>query len=125
MILLVGLLLAAVALAVVLRPFLRPGQRPSAPEAGYLDQMNETQQRREAVYSDIASLQVEHGLGQIGTLEYEARLQEYRLAAASLLRDEEGLGRQVQAVNDALEREIQEAQRSSNGPAEPLDERRA
>ena len=125
MTLLVGLLLTAVALAVVLRPFLRPGQGASAPEAGYLDHMNETQRRRESVYRDIASLQVEHGLGQIGTLEYEARLQEYRLAAASLLRDEEGLGRQIQAVNDDLESEIQEAQRSSNGPAEPFDERRA
>jgi hypothetical protein len=123
--LLVGLLLTAVALAVVLRPFLRSGQGASAPEAGYLDHMNETQQRRESVYRDIASLQVEHGLGQIGTLEYEARLQEYRLAAASLLRDEEGLAQQIQAVNDALESEIQEAQRSSNGPVEPFDERRA
>ena len=98
MAILIGTLLAILAVAVLLYPFLRVRFRSRAslgdgtfPAAGV--------GAREAIYDEIRALQLDHELGSIDEQEYEERLHGYRLEAAAVLRDEERL-------NSRLEDEI-------------------
>ena len=101
----VGVLLAVVAVGVVLFPFLRG--RFQMGSHSLTDALEKIRTRREAIYSEIASLELEHELGQVEQEEYQYRLDTYRLEAAAALREQEGLEADLQALDDALETEVQ------------------
>ena len=120
MTLLVGALLAALALGVVLWPFLRRGGTTAAPNTAKL--LAQVQRRREAIYDAISSLQVEYRLGQVNAADYQERFQAYRLQAAAALREQEELEELLVALDQALEEEIRAARRSSDGARESAKE---
>ena len=106
----VGAVLALLALAVVARPFLRPStvDTDDAPA----DQTQQTRSEREALYREMAALEMEHELGQIDSQEYEERLQELRLQAAALLRAQEAHEAEAASLDRALEEQIRAARES-------------
>ena len=111
--LLAGALLGLLCLGVLLWPFLRR-RRPPAPSA-LAEESGALQGRREAIYEGIRSLELEHELGQVESQEYERRLRAYRLEAAAVLQEQEALEIQVTALDEALEREIQQARTLLDG----------
>ena len=106
----VGAILALLALAVVVRPFLRPSA--VEPEDAAPDQTQDVRSEREALYREMAALEMEHELGQIGAEEYEERLQEHRLEAAALLQEQEAHEAEAASLDRALEERIRAARES-------------
>ena len=106
--LLLGAVLAVLALAVVALPFLRR----SAAAASELDPAQDTRSAREALYREMAALEMEHEMGQIDSEEYEERLQEHRLQAAALLQAQEAHEAEAASLDRALEERIREARQS-------------
>ena len=85
---LIAALLAVLVIAVVLYPFVK--SRFSGQTTPARDSLPEVRSgSREAVYEEIKTLRLEYELGSIEESEYQERLQEYRLLAATALRDEE------------------------------------
>ena len=107
--LLLGAVLAVLALAVVARPFLR---RSAASDDAPLDQTHDIRSGREALYREMAALEMEHEMGQIDSEEYEERLQEHRLQAAALLQAQEAHEAEAASLDRALEERIREARES-------------
>ena len=107
--LLIGAVLAVLALAVVARPFLR---RTTAAVDGAPDPAQDTRSEREALYREMAALEMEHEMGQIDSEEYEERLQEHRLQAAALLQAQEAHEAEAASLDRALEERIREARES-------------
>lgn len=105
-----GAVLALVALAVVARPFLRPSafETDDAPA----DQTLDVRTLREALYREMAALELEHELGQVESEEYEVRLQELRLSAAALLREQEAHEAEAASLDRAVEEQIRAARES-------------
>ena len=105
-----GAVLALLALVVVVRPFLRPSavEFDIAPP----DQTQGVRSEREALYREMAALEMEHEMGQIDTQEYEERLQEYRLSAAALLQEQEAHEAEAASLDRALEEQIRAARES-------------
>ena len=114
----VGVLLAVVALGVVLFPFLR--RRFQMGGHRLTDALEEVRARREAIYSEIASLELEHELGQVEQEEYQHRFDTYRLEAAVALQEQEGLEADLQALDDALETDVQRIRLGQDGNAASL-----
>ena len=78
MALLIGLLLVLFSVGVVIYPFLKvrlPRGIAGSPP------LEEPALKRQAVYSDIQTLELEHELGKLDEEDYRLRLQSYRLAA--------------------------------------------
>ena len=105
-----GAVLALLALAVLVRPFLRPSAVDSdeAPAGHTQDVRSE----REALYREMAALELEHEMGQIDSQEYEERLQEHRLSAAVLLQEQEAHESEAASLDRALEERIRAARES-------------
>ena len=108
--LLIGAVLAVLALAVVAWPFLR--RDASAADDAPPDQTQDTRSEREALYREMAALEMEHEMGQIDSEEYEERLQEHRLQAAALLQAQEAHEAEAASLDRALEERIREARES-------------
>ena len=107
----VGAVLALLALAVVVRPFLRPSS--VEPEDGAApDQTQDARSEREALYREMAALEMEHELGQIESQEYEERLQELRLNAAALLQQQEAHEAEAASLDRAVEEQLRAARES-------------
>lgn len=106
--LLLGAVLALLALAVVTRPFLRRSAVDDAPP----DHTQGIRSWREALYREMAALEMEHEMGQINSEEYEERLQEHRLQAAALLQAQEAHEAEAASLDRALEERIREARQS-------------
>ena len=91
----IGVALVAFCLAVAAFPLLRRRGVSSQ----YTDPILELQQRREAVYQEVQSLQNDYALGDVPQADYDERLQTYRLQAARLLQQQE----QLQGLDQWLE----------------------
>ncbi len=106
----IGVLLALLAIGVVVYPFVRSrrSQRPfQSASAGMA-------QPEEAALDEIRTLQLERELGRLDEEEYQARLRDYRVRAASLLREED---LKLQETDAELEAEILAARSiSDDGP---------
>ena len=99
---LIGALLAILAIGVILYPFLKARSRPrtsrpSDPDPGSV------WAGRQGIYEEIKTLQLEYELGRIEEPEYHQRLRAFRLQAAGTLRDQEHLELEVER---SLEEEI-------------------
>ena len=95
---LIGVLLAMLAVVVLLYPFLRVRFRSRASQGDGTSALAGLG-AREGIYDEIRALRLDHELGSIDEQEYKERLHGYRLQAAAVLRDEERL-------NSRLEDEI-------------------
>ena len=99
---LIGVLLALLAIAVVIYPFVkfrfqpRPPMAVVSPDPGRLD----------TVYEEIRTLQLEYELGSIEEREYQEQLRDYRLQAAAILHEQ---GRSRQQMDLLMEEEIMAA----------------
>ncbi len=107
--LLIGAVLALLAVAVVARPFLR---RTAAVDDAPPDPTQAIRSWREALYREMAALEMEHEMGQIASEEYEERLQEHRLQAAALLQAQEAHEAEAASLDRALEEQIRAARES-------------
>ena len=114
----IAVLLALLGLVVVLYPFIKERIRSQSPmtrdispnEDGSLERVNS----RERIYEEIRTLQLEHDLGRIDTVEYKERLHGYRMEAAATLKEQELL-----ELDRQLEEEIRAFReyRSADGTA--------
>ena len=103
----IGAVLALVALAVVARPFLRPSAVDA--DGAPLDRTLDYRAGREALYREMAALEMEHELGQVESEEYEERLHELRLRAAALLQEQEAHESEAASLDRAVEARIRAA----------------
>ena len=85
---LIGVLLALLAIAVVIYPFVKARLQPRSPLA-ILPPDRVDPEGREAIYEEIRTLQLEYELGSIEEREYQEQLRDYRLQAAAALREQE------------------------------------
>ena len=118
----IGVLLALLAIVVVIFPFIRSGRRAGLFQ-GFSSALDQTE---EASLDEIRTLQLERELGRVDEEEYQARLRDYRVRAALLLRERD---MKLQEVDAELEAEILAARsiaddsgRASDESAEPLGE---
>ena len=118
----IGVLLALLAIVVVILPFIRSGRRIGLFQA----QGSVVDQAEEASFDDIRTLQLERELGRVDEEEYQARLRDYRVRTALLLRERDI---KLQEVDAELEAEILAARSiaddsglASDESAEPLGE---
>ena len=58
--------------------------------------------KRQAVYSNIRTLELEHELGKLDEEDYRLRLQSYRLAAAATFKDQE----QLEELDCSIEEDV-------------------
>jgi hypothetical protein len=88
-------------------------------------------ERRRAIYSDLETLDVERGLGDVDETEYQERSRDFRLAAAATFRDQELLESADAEVEEAISRELarwKADQRNGTSPSlcsgcgQPLDD---
>ena len=105
--LLIGGVLAVLALAVVVRPFLR--HTAAIVDDAPPDRTRDVRSEREALYREMAALEMEHEMGQIDSEEYEERLQEHRLQAAALLQEQEARETEAASLDRAVEERIRAA----------------
>lgn len=85
---LIGVMLAILAVSVAIYPFLMERFRlPRPPSLGFLTGVG--QEGLESILEEIKILQLEHQLGAINDAEYNKRLADYRLQAAAALRNSE------------------------------------
>lgn len=104
MVLLVGVLLALGSIVILALPFLR-AQRERG--SGPLDTSpEEFLLRRQNIYEEIHTLQLDHEIGNIGDEEYQRQLHLYRLEAAMSLKEEEVAEEDIEELERALEDEI-------------------
>ena len=118
----IGVLLALLAIGVVVYPFVRSRRsqkRFQSANAGMA-------QPEEAALDEIRTLQLERELGRLDEEEYQGRLRDYRVRAASLLREED---LKLQETDAELEAEIlaarsiaDDAPRTSDKSAGALDQ---
>ena len=118
----IGVLLALLAIGVVVYPFVRlrrSQRRFQSAGAGVA-------RPEEAALDEIRMLQLERELGRVDEEEYQERLRDYRVRAASLLREKD---LRVQEADAELEGEILAARsiaddgpNTSDGSARALDE---
>ncbi|MBI4340056.1 MAG: hypothetical protein HY680_08915 [Chloroflexi bacterium] len=94
---LIGIVLGLLALGVVALPFLKRGH-----PLGGGDALEVLQERRKGIYRDIQVLHNDLNVGQVSQLEYQERLQAYRLQAALLLRDEDRFQELDQRLEEAV-----------------------
>ena len=104
MAILIGALLAILAVAVLLYPFLKVRFRSRASQGDDTSAQaavgaSARARARDGIYDEIRALQLDRELGRIDEQEYKERLHDYRLQAAAVLHDEEQL-------NSVLEDEI-------------------
>lgn len=108
---LIGVMLAVLAVSVAIYPFLMERFRlPRPPSLGFSTGVG--QQGLETILEEIKILKLEYQLGAINDAEYNNRLATYRLQAAAALRNSE----QSKESHDlSLEEEIMEARRLLGG----------
>ncbi len=118
----IGVLLALLAIGVVVYPFVRSKRSQTRFQSGGAG----VARPEEAALEEIRTLQLERELGRVDEVEYQERLRDYRVRAASLLRDKD---LRVQEADAELEAEILSARSiADDGPntsdesAEALDE---
>ena len=100
----VGLLLVLFCIAVALYPFFK--HRSSTARVDNAASVRDIVERRRAIYADLETLELEHGLGNLDDAEYEERSREFRLAAASTFREQEMLEDADAEVEEAINREL-------------------
>ena len=98
----IGALLGVLVTVVVLYPFIKSRFRPSIFPTGD-SPAGFGREGRGAIYEDIKTLQLEYDLGRVEDPEYRQRLRDYRLRAASALRDQDGINREL---DRSIEEEI-------------------
>jgi hypothetical protein len=105
-ILLAEILFALLCLIILAWPFSRRGRaRSSAPN---LQQLSTIRQRREAVYEEIRSLELERELGSIEPQDFQRRLRSYRIEAAAVIQEQETIELWLMNQENSLEKEIQQ-----------------
>lgn len=104
---LIGLVLVLVCLYVVMLPFLRRRRVTEVPQ----NPIDALRAERQTVYEQMRALGLEHELGHISKEEYASQLQEYRIRAAELLRQEDLLTREMAALEEQAEKEVQSYRR--------------
>ncbi|MBI4233794.1 MAG: hypothetical protein HY686_05075 [Chloroflexi bacterium] len=103
MLFLIGALVILLSVGILLIPFLqRDRRRATLPR----DTSQEALLRREAIYQEINTLQLEYELGHINEADFQARLHDYRLQAAAALKEEVEQSEAAQALAAALEEEV-------------------
>ena len=100
----VGLLLVVFCIGVALYPFLKARTSSSRPDASL--SVRELVERRQAIYADLETLELERGLRHVDETEYEERSRDYRLAAAATFRDQERLESADAEVEETISREL-------------------
>ena len=98
----IGLILAIVSVVVVASPFFLSRRRRRAGNAG--QSLEEVMAKRERIYEEMRTLQVDFQLGNIDEDEYESLMRTHRLEAAALVQQQESL--EQEARHRALEDEI-------------------
>jgi len=99
-----GFLIALIAIAVVLFPFRRIRRRP---HSRIQQRLQELQARRQAVYEDLGTSQLEHELGNITRINLSERLKLGKYDIAALLKEEAQIGIVLRAIEKNLEEEIE------------------
>ena len=113
---LLGTTLVLISLGVLVYPFLNRSKYTLAGDV----MAERLRAARLRVYRQIADLEGDFRAGDLTETDYEAQLQELRVAAAKIMRREEQIGAVV-ADADALEREIAAARKGMAGPLEGGD----
>jgi hypothetical protein len=108
---LIGLVLVAICLYVVMLPFLRRRNFAGVPS----EPTEALRVERHHLYEQMRALALEHELGHISREEYVSQLQEYRVRAAELLRQEDLLSREMAALDKQAEKRIQSYRRTPKG----------
>lgn len=107
---LIGLLLTLVAIALLARPILRQNRTASG-SSSFLDSQGDSrgdtlkgvQWQHQQVYDEIKTLILDYELGNVPPEEYNEKLGDYRLQAASLLRQQELLLHETRYLVDEME----------------------
>ena len=107
--LIIGVVIALAAAVVVVWPFLRRGADLETAEGDTPEALQAVQAQREAALEELRLLRLDRELGSIDEREYEARLQQMRVRAATLLRRETLLASDLRARESEIEREIRAA----------------
>ncbi|MCE2462365.1 MAG: hypothetical protein J4F46_00390 [Dehalococcoidia bacterium] len=114
---LIGVLLALLAIAVVIYPFVRARFQPRPP----MTVVSPDPGRLDTVYEEIRTLQLEYELGSIDEREYQEQLRDYRLQAAAILHEQ---GRSRHEIDLLMEEEIMAARGALRNQVGSLEEKR-
>ena len=109
---LLGTALVLIALGVVIYPFIR--RQKYAPPPDVTPERLRAERLR--IYRQVADLEADRASGEVPERDYQAQLDELRVAAAKVMREEAAPGGE-----DSLEREIEAARQSRKGPPEGGD----
>lgn len=103
-------LLSAIAAVVVLLPFLNRREPP--PRRSLRDALEEVRARREDIYRELESMELERQLERGRSADQERHIQSLRMEAAAALRAQERLEEALSRQDAALEAEVLELRRS-------------
>ena len=117
---LIGVLLALLAIAVVIYPFVKSRFQPRSPLTAVPPDLVDPG-GRETIYEEIRILQLEYELGSINEREYQEQLRDYRLQAAAILHEQ---GRSRQEIDLLMEEEIMAARGALRNRDGSLEEKR-
>ena len=112
----IGIVVTIVVVAAIAWPFFRPN-RDRKPGMGGLSETARLQLGRADIYEQISQLEADRDAAIISDDEYSAHLRELRVAAAKLLRAQEGLPADL-SIEDQLELEIEAARRRGEAKEE-------
>ena len=96
---LIGLLLAIFSIGIISYPFFKVNRFNNISPSAHLD---EPVRRRNLIYSDIRTLELDHQLGKLEEHDYERRLQIYKISAAATFKEQEDLERMDKAIEDSV-----------------------
>jgi hypothetical protein len=99
-------LLAAIATVVVLLPFL--SRREPPPRRSLREALEELRRRREDIYRELESVELERQLERGRSADQERHIQSLRMEAASALREQERLEEALSRQDAVLEAEVLE-----------------
>src|SRR5687767_270004 len=97
MVIILGVMLAAVCLGVLALPFVR-ARRVGYVSPGDIEAVQQVVARREAAFEELRLLRLDRDLGNVEEADYQRRHQELRLRAAALLREQDTLMQRFHGV---------------------------
>ena len=96
----------AVTLAVLAYPYFFPPKRNHALDNAAEELGQRLRRSRDRVYEEIRALQQEYFLGNVINEEYRTQLQDARLQAARLMREEQQVQQTLMHIQEEVEQEI-------------------
>jgi hypothetical protein len=96
---LIGLLLVIFSMGIVMYPFFKVTRLGNISGSTPLD---EPVKRRNLIYSDIRTLELDHQLGKLEEDDYHRRLHIYRINAAATFKEQEDLEQMDNSIEDIV-----------------------